>query len=355
MFSSFATESRKMRRFHRINFFLSLLLAASIVTVLGFAIPSCGALACGTGATPTTMDCSIPAGALGNVVSLRDSTDSSNDTKTATATLDKSSYHPGDSGAVTINDFYANLSSSIQDTVQATLTSTNDPVGISIIATETGPSSSTFVGSFTTTSGPSSGTALHVGYGDTISVSYTPAPTYSPRFQLTFDNAGIVPGDAILSDLQLFPADEVNNNFNSVIKTVSFTLANGANLTAGSQEHIVIQYNNTQLGCVIPPGSGCDTGHLTLWISPPIASPFHTFVEEAAYPGNPGGLPSLVDDPVAKTVSFDIDMPNDPGLSDPEVNGTWLFVLAFETNGAVGGGSSGFLAGGLQFNLLAGI
>src|SRR5438876_11898570 len=146
-----------MTRFHRLDFIMSLLLVTGIATILGFTIPSASALTCAAGVTPATIDCSIRAGALGNVVSLRDVTDSSNDTKTVTATLDKSSYHPGDSGTVTINDFNANLSSLIQDTILVTLTSTNDPVGISIVATETGPSSSTFVGSFTTTSGPSSG------------------------------------------------------------------------------------------------------------------------------------------------------------------------------------------------------
>src|SRR5437870_2998494 len=157
-----------MRRLNRINFVLILFLLAGIVTILGFAMPSASAVICAAGATPATLDCSIPAGAAGNVVSLRDIADTNNDTKTVTATFDKSSYHPGDSGTVTITDFYANLDSSTQDTIQATLKSSSDPVGISIIATENGPSSSSFVGSFTTTSGPSTGTALHVSYGDSV-------------------------------------------------------------------------------------------------------------------------------------------------------------------------------------------
>src|SRR2546427_3388499 len=156
MFPSVTVEPRKMKRLDRINFVLSLLLVATIVTIIGFTIPSASAVICAAGATPATLDCSIPAGATRNVVSLRNIADTSNDTKAATVTFDKSSYHPGDSGTVTITDFYANLNSLTRDTIQATLKSSSDPVGISIIATENGPSSSTFVGSFTTTSGPSS-------------------------------------------------------------------------------------------------------------------------------------------------------------------------------------------------------
>src|SRR5438445_4778607 len=130
-----------MKRLNRINFVLILFLLAGIVTILGFAIPSVSAVVCAAGATPATLDCSIPASVAGNVVSLRDVTDASNDTKTATVTLDKSSYHPGDSGTVTVTDFYANLNSTIQDTVMVTLSSSSDPVGISVIATEDGPSS----------------------------------------------------------------------------------------------------------------------------------------------------------------------------------------------------------------------
>jgi hypothetical protein len=337
-------------RLGRTNFILPLMLVVAIVTILGFTIPSASAVSCTAGTTPATKDCSIPAGAAGNIVSLRDVTDTSNVTKTTTVSLDKSIYRPGDSGQVSISDFYANLDSSIKDSVMAKLTSGGDPIGISVLANETGPSTSTFVGQFSVTSGSSSGTALHVSPSDSIQVAYSPIPTFAPRFQLTFDNAGGA-GDAILSDQKLTPDDEVNNNFNTVIETASFTLANGATISPGSMEHIVLSYANSQLKCVIAPVLGCDTSHLTLWISPPTASPFHTFVEVAAYPGNPGGLPVETIDTVAHTISFDADLTS----FDSSASGSWLFVLAFETNGAVGGASGGIVSPGLVLDILAGL
>ena len=321
---------------------ISALIIASFTSMLFFIIPSASAASCVAGATPATIDCSISASSVGNIVSLRDVTDTSNVTKTSTAQFDKTSYSPGNSGTVTITDFYANLDSSIQDKILVTLTSRGDPTGISLIANETGPSTGAFTASFTTTLGSSNGTSLHVIPGDIIGVSYSPVPVYAPRFQLTFDNAG-VDGNAIQSDQKLSSDDEINNGFSTVIESENFTLANGVALNPGSTEHVVISYANSQLGCLVDPLAGCNTNNLSLWVSPPSASPFHTFVEIA-------DASTVTNDPIAQTISFDTDLTS----LDGQTSGTWFFVLAFDSGG-IGGGGGGVVRAGLIVDILAGI
>ncbi len=318
--------------FHKINFIMFLLLAGT-ATTLCLTIPSASALSCAAGTTPATIDCSIPAGSSGNIVNLRDVTDTSNDTKTTTVELDKSVFHRGETAHLTINDFYANLDSTIPDTITAKITSGDSPDGTPLLLTETGSSSSNFVGSFTVPS------------ANNLGVTYSPVPTFAPRIQLTFDNAG-TDGNMILADQKLSSDDEVNNGFSTVIESANLTLSNGAALNLGSTQHIVIQYNNTQLGCLVDSLSGCNTDNLSLWISPPSASPFHTFVEVA---GGSSGVPLTIDTS-AKTFSFDTDLTS----IDSSTSGSWLFVLAFDTGG-IGGSGGGITHAGFVFDVLAGI
>ena len=303
------------------------LIIASFASILCFAIPSVSAASCTAGATPATIDCPISASSSGNIASLRDVTDTSNVTKTSQVQFDKPSYRLGDHGTITVTDFYANLDSSINDKILVKLTSASSQNGIPIIANETGPSTFTFTGSFIANSG--------------LGVSYSAVPVYAPRFQLTFDNVG-GDGNAILSDQKLSSDDEVNNGFSTVIESANFTLANGASLNPGSTEHIVISYANSQLGCLVDPLAGCNTNNLSLWVSPPTASPFHTFVEVA-------DASTVTNDPISQTISFNTDLTT----LDGSANGSWLFVLAFDTGG-IGGGGGGVVRAGLIVDALLG-
>ncbi len=321
---------------------------AIVCGVLYFTTPSANAIGCaipggGTNGTIAgSIDCFVPSGALGNIVSLRDISDTSNSTETVTVNLDKAKYAVPDSGQVTISNIFADLDSTVPDTVKAKITSSSDPVGISVLATESGSSTSTFVGAFSTTSGASNGTKLHVSHGDSVTVNYSPAPNFAQRFQLTFDNAG-ADGNAIIGDLMLTSDDEINNGFSTVVESSNFTLTNGTTLNSGSTEHIVISYANAQLGCLVDVLSGCNTDNLSLWVSPPSSSPFHTFVEIA-------DAATVTNNPVAKTVSFDTDLTS----IDSSTSGSWLFVLAFDTGG-IGGSGGGIVSRGFVLNFLAGI
>ncbi len=313
------------------------------IALFSFSISSANALVCSSGSEPSTISCFIPSGNPGNTVSLRDITDTSNVTKAVSLSLDKSSYLPRDSGKISVTDPYASLSASTQSSVIIKLNSTNDPVGINLRLNETNPSSSSFVSSFKFTSGQSSGNSLHAVIGDRIFAFYSPSPIFSPRMQVTFDNSG-GDGHAILSDLQLIPDDEDNNQFSTVIKVANLTLTDGASVNpSGVIFHVTMSYANSQLHCINANDPACQTNNLSLWVSPPAAAPFHTFFPVS----NPF---TVTNDPIAKTISFDVDQAD----LDGSTSGSWLFVLCFDGPG-IGGGGGGVIRPGLVLDFISGL
>src|SRR3972149_2198167 len=95
-----------------------------------------------------------------NVVFFRDVTSFINET--ATASLDAESYDLGQTVTLTIKDFNANLDPATQEEITAVISSTTDPVGITITLTEDAINSGVFVGTFVLTSSSSSGNELQV-------------------------------------------------------------------------------------------------------------------------------------------------------------------------------------------------
>lgn len=79
------------------------------------------------------------------------------------------------SGAVGVQviDCDLNTSDSVVDTVQAQVSSTSDPIGLTLLLTETAPDSAKFLGSFTYSS--AGGTDLAVAEGDEVTAVYTDA------------------------------------------------------------------------------------------------------------------------------------------------------------------------------------
>jgi hypothetical protein len=283
------------------------------------------AVLCDSGG-PSKESCAIGAGDPGNQVSLRNISDTTNMTKSATMSLDKSSYHAGDTATLHITDHYANLTSYTIDKINATIISSSDHTGIPVVLTETGPNTSIFVTTFSLTSGSSSGNALHITPSNTISVKYIPVPQYAPRFQATFDNAGGA-GDAILSDLRLTSDDEINTPMSTVIEAVNFTLANGASIDPGTGViHVVFSYANTELGCPI---ATCSPTLLDVFIEPPASGTFRGIVQDFGEP--------VTVDTLAQTVTADINVGTSGG---GQTSGSWKIVLAF-ASGSPGGGGGG--------------
>ena len=286
-------------------------------------------LVCDSGG-PLKETCPVGLGDVGDQVSLRDITDTTNDTKSVSVSLDKSSYHVGDAATLRITDYYANLTSSTTEKISAKVTSSSDSNGISLILTETGPNTSNFVGSFTFTSGPSSGNALHFKPGDTVHVKYDKSPTYAPRFQATFDNAGTA-GDVILGDQNLTSDDEINTPMSTIIESANFTLANGDSLDPGTGKiTVTFSYANAQFGCTIGVG-GCDPSLLDVFVEPPTSSTFRGIVQDFGEP--------VTVDTIAKTVTADVNVGTSGG---GQTSGSWLIVLAF-AGGSPGGGGGGVI------------
>src|SRR5713226_1658564 len=102
------------------------------------------------------------------------------DNSTATVSLDKSTYHIGQTATLTINDFNENLDINAKDTITAQVS----PVG-SVLLTETGDDTGIFKGSFVVSSSPS--------------VSYTPELN-TGRLKLTLDGV-TTPGTVEFKDL----------------------------------------------------------------------------------------------------------------------------------------------------------
>jgi len=109
--------------------------------------------------------------------------------------FDNEGYILSSLSTVTVSDQNANGDALTAETVIATITSTSDPLGISIILTETDVDTGIFVGTHTFTTGPSSGTALNAAEGDTATASYfsaTDTALITPGFSPGGSGGGLV-------------------------------------------------------------------------------------------------------------------------------------------------------------------
>jgi hypothetical protein len=104
---------------------------------------------------------------------------------------------------ITVKDPEANLNPNVVNTVVVNVTSSSDPHGILVTLSETGPNTGVFTGSFSFTSSASSGSALQVGPGDNIRVSYDASHA---RFSETI-NGITQPGNVIITDY-VVPTDD---------------------------------------------------------------------------------------------------------------------------------------------------
>ncbi len=96
------------------------------------------------------------------------------DNVSASISLDKPSYNPGDSPVISLNDPEANVDPNEVNTIQVNVSSSSDKAGILITLTETGVNTGVFRGAFSFTSGDSSSPTglIKVAAGDNIGISY---------------------------------------------------------------------------------------------------------------------------------------------------------------------------------------
>jgi hypothetical protein len=111
-----------------------------------------------------------------------------------TVTFDKAYYNVGDIATITINDMDQNYNPNLFETVKVTVTSTSDPVGGTILCTETDVNTGIFVGKIQVSSEIASGKVYAV-YGDTLTASYKdplPADYVTTTKAKTFTGTAIV-------------------------------------------------------------------------------------------------------------------------------------------------------------------
>jgi hypothetical protein len=143
---------------------------------------------------------------------------------------DKDSIGAGDSFTVTVADTDANVDGDAVDTVTLRVTSTSDPVGITVTALETGANTGVFTANIPTTSGVTTG-SVSVKASDNLSIKYNdkyPAdyaarvktvsdPSKDFYFNLTVGSGTLntqttTPGQAAPSDLSGQAITEVKAN-----------------------------------------------------------------------------------------------------------------------------------------------
>ncbi|HEY8140371.1 MAG TPA: sialidase family protein [Nitrososphaera sp.] len=126
-----------------------------------------------------------------------------NELEVRTVAFDASEYSIGSTVTVNINDETVDIDELSNDTIQVTVFSDHDPLGILISLNETGSDTALFAGTFRLVleASSSSDRHLHVAPGDTISVSYLSAA--KGPFRIIFDN--VTESGAI--DLQRFTVD----------------------------------------------------------------------------------------------------------------------------------------------------
>lgn len=316
---------------HSITAFFVLVSAITILSLIpsqSYALNPCTANPCPVGAIDN-----VTAGTT-NTILYRDIT--SLDNSSATISIDRSVYRPGQFATVTISDFNANLDPAKIESITAKAnTTTSGAASANVTLTETGTDTGVFVGSLGFTTGTTNGNIVQVGAGDKLSIRYTPEPA-TARFKAELDDVSSS-GTAQISDFIVNdPNFATNNCFTPVVHPINVTLVGTAIGPTGYT--VTMSYANALLEPPVPPQ---DTQLLQMYYKP--VGGGWTLVTFNAF-GDPGA-----NDPVGMTIT------SDPGfLGNPPLTASGLFTIGFD-NGCSGGGGGGIVSPGLLLDALAGL
>lgn len=277
-----------------------------------------------------------PAGAKAEQVFIGNNDVTFDFTESRAISLSTNSIIIGHAATISVTDPLANLNSSVQETIAATVTSTSDPTGITVTLQETGSNTSIFSGMFTVTRNPSSGTALHVENGNNVNASYQAMTTAPFRVVLT----GV--GEAGLAEVVSFDAPDsvipVGDAYALSLKDAQLSGSSTITLTMSYANAVLLGSDDpTQLRIVRVDGTDCEevitptldtvqktvTGTISTLGQYTIAFPGGSAPNTC--PGVPGG--------------------GGGGLPRPG-SGLVLDAVAIIVQGSSGGGSSGSTASG---------
>jgi hypothetical protein len=254
-----------------------------------------------------------------NTVNFRDITNLVN--ASATVSLDKSIYLPGDSATLTITDVNANADLTSRESLTVVVSSVTDPIGIIIFPEETDVNTGVFLGTFSVSTSPSFDTTLQIRPGDSLTISYEPQAQFAGR--LSAQLSGIdVEGLALLFDYVVSDDEEINNCFVVVTDAVHFEML--------------------------------DAGFGT----PTATSTVVTMSFANAFIGGNSGTPTIFNQAATEgvwlplTTTIDLDALTIT-TNEPITGGN--FVIGFPDPSCSGGGGGGLVRPGLVLNLLAGL
>ena len=270
-----------------------------------------------------------------NTITLRDFTNSANNT--ATVSINKSTFNPGENVTVTVTDDAANFDPDGIDIVFSSASSTTSGATTATTTlTETSANSAIFTGTIIlNNSATTSGSTLEINSGDDVSVFYDPADDpWSSRFKAVITTTG--PTSVTISDV-IFPDATIDPcPLNPILHGVDLDFANPSVVT---DIDVSFRYGNSLQG---DPALFLDN---LLRIGYRSVSTSGFTEADALNPINTGQPPaSTGHDFGAKIVSSTIQP------SSPEGQ----YALGFFT-GCTGGGGGGLVRPGLVVNALAGI
>jgi hypothetical protein len=253
----------------------------------------------------------------GQTVTLGDVSDT--DGTSATISLDKKSYAPGDSAEVAVEDKDANVDPKVINTIQIIVgTSKDDPTGTTLTLTETATDSGKFTGTFTVASDASKN---HIFYD-----------TGSPRAEAVIN--GVSKPGAV--EVQELPVSSFQTSLGEgppdvmIGNGVQFSLTDGAELGPGGSMTVTLSYATAPADL-----NGQDASAFIIWEFTPETG----WVDIRDY----GATPVV-----------DKDMKTVEASSPLACNSGCVFVIGVNTGGLGGGGGGAGLPGsGLILDLVA--